>query len=165
MDLGTSSATRTLCPEPAEWGPRPDRLKSVPSISGRVEVNLTVPDPASSATWYSELLGLEVLYDFAGEDGRLHYIALVEPMSQLVLCLVGHREHSGQPFSELQTGLDHLEFLVDRREDLDQWAERLDRLGIPHSGIKTPEYTRNAMLTFRDPDNIQLEFFWRASAQ
>jgi hypothetical protein len=35
-------------------------------------------------------------------------------------------------------GLDHLEFLV--------------------------AYTANAMLTFRDPDNIQLEFFWRATA-
>jgi catechol-2,3-dioxygenase len=133
----------------------------VPSISGRVEVNLTVRDPAASATWYSELLDLRVLYDFAGEDGRLRYVALVEPESKLVLCLVGHKEHSGEPFSEFRTGLDHLEFLVDHREDLDDWAERLNRLGIPHSGVKEPEYTRNAMLTFRDPDNIQLEFFWR----
>ena len=41
-------------------------------------------------------------------------------------------------------------------------AERLAGLGIPHSGVKEPPYTKNAMLTFRDPDNIQLEFFWRA---
>ena len=66
------------------------------------------------------------------------------------------------PFSEFRTGLDHLEFLLDRREDLDEWATKLDDLGIQHSGVKMPEYTRNAMLTFRDPDNIQLEFFWRA---
>ena len=63
----------------------------MPSISGRLEVNLTVSDPESSAAWYSELLGLDVLYDFAGEDGRLHYVALVEPESRLVLCLVGHQ--------------------------------------------------------------------------
>ena len=92
----------------------------------------------------------------------MHYVALIEPISQLVLCLVGHQEHSGERFSELRTGLDHLEFLVDRREDLDEWAETLNRLGIPNSGVKDPEYTENAMLTFRDPDNIQLEFFWRA---
>jgi glyoxylase I family protein len=139
-----------------------ERLPFVPSISGRVEVNLTVRDPASSAAWYSELLDLEVLYDFVGEDGRMHYIALVEPQSQLVLCLVGHQDHSGERFSEFTTGLDHLEFLVNRREDLNEWAERLNRLGISHSGVKEPEYTRNAMLTFRDPDNIQLEFLWRA---
>jgi catechol 2,3-dioxygenase-like lactoylglutathione lyase family enzyme len=134
----------------------------VPSISGRIEVNLTVRDPASSAAWYSELLDLEVLYDFVGEDGRMHYVSLVEPHSQLVLCLVGHRENSGERFSEFQTGLDHLEFLVDRLEDLVEWEDRLNRLGIQHSGVRKPEYTRNAMLTFRDPDNIQLEFFWRA---
>ena len=92
----------------------------------------------------------------------MHYIALVEPQSQLVLCLVGHQGHSGKRFSEFQTGLDHLEFLVDRLEDLNEWAERLNGLGITNSGVKAPEYTRNAMLTFRDPDNIQLEFFWRA---
>jgi catechol 2,3-dioxygenase-like lactoylglutathione lyase family enzyme len=137
----------------------------MPSLSGRVEVNLTVRDPARSAAWYQELLELEVLYDFVGDDGRMHYIALVEPKSHFVLCLVGHREHSGERFSEFQTGLDHLEFLVDRLEDLHEWAERLHSLEIPHSGVKQPGYTRNAMLTFRDPDNIQLEFFWRAPAE
>ena len=49
-----------------------------------------------------------------------------------------------------------------RRSDLDSWASRLDELGVRHSGIKQPSYTANAMLTFRDPDNIQLELFWRA---
>jgi hypothetical protein len=46
---------------------------------------------------------------------------------------------------------------------LDEWVAHLDALGVAHSGITEPSYTRNAMLTFRDPDNIQLEFFWRAS--
>jgi catechol 2,3-dioxygenase-like lactoylglutathione lyase family enzyme len=131
-------------------------------MSGRVEVNLTVRDPVRSAAWYSELLGLQELYDFAGEDGRMRYIALVEPNSQFVLCLVGHQEHSGERFSEFRTGLDLLEFLVDRKDELNEWEERLNRLQIPNSGVKQPEHTRNAMLTFRDPDNIQLEFFWRA---
>ena len=65
-------------------------------------------------------------------------------------------------FSEFRAGLDHLEFLVPQRSDLDTWASRLDDLGIGHSGVKQPSYTENAMLTFRDPDNIQLEFFWHA---
>jgi glyoxylase I family protein len=136
----------------------------VPVISGRVEINLTVRDPAMSAAWYSQLLDLEELYDFTAEGGRMHYIALVEPNTKFVLCLVGHEESSGAPFSEFHTGLDHLEFLVDRREDLNEWESKLNRLGILHSGVKAPEYTGNAMLTFRDLDNIQLEFFWRASA-
>src|SRR5207244_2030223 len=41
----------------------------VPSITGQVEVNLTVRDPARSATWYSQLLGLQQLYDYTAADG------------------------------------------------------------------------------------------------
>ena len=134
----------------------------MPGISGHVEVNLTVRDPAASAAWYSQLLGLEELYDFTSDDRMMRYIALVEPNTDLVLCLVGHAGNRGEPFSEFHTGLDHLEFLVDRREDLDEWAQRLSRLGIEHSGVKEMDYTPNAMIVFRDPDNIQLEFFWRA---
>jgi catechol 2,3-dioxygenase-like lactoylglutathione lyase family enzyme len=134
----------------------------MPRLAGRFEVNLTVRDPAASAAWYRRLLGMGELYDHTSDDGRMRYIALVEPVTRLVLCLVGHAGNSGERFSEFHTGLDHLEFLVDRRSDLDEWADRLGRLGIEHSGVKEPDYTRNAMITFRDPDDIQLEFFWRA---
>jgi len=135
----------------------------VPSITGRVEVNLSVADPVRSAAWYSTLFGMELLYDYDPSDGRPRYICLREPTSRLLLCLVGHRTNPGEPFSEARTGLDHLEFLVARREDLDDWAARLEELGIEHSGVKAPPYTENAFVTFRDPDNIQLEFFWRAA--
>ena len=134
----------------------------VPSITGRVEVNLSGRDPRVSAEWYGRLLGLRQTYDFTSEDGEMRYVCLVEPDSGLVLCLVGHRSNPGDGFSELHTGLDHLEFLVERMEDLERWAQQLDALGIANSGVKRLDYTQNAMVTFRDPDNIQLEFFWRA---
>jgi glyoxylase I family protein len=76
----------------------------------------------------------------------------------------GCHRPSGGGFYEFRIGLDHLEFLVAQRSDLDAWAARLDELGIRHSGVREPPYTADAMLTFRDPDNIQLEFFWRAAA-
>ena len=104
---------------------------------------------------------MEKLYEFDSGDSRVSYICLAEPTSGLVLCLVGHTSNSGERFSETRTGLDHLEFLVARREDLDEWAARLEEFGIEHSGVKEPAHSQNAMLTFRDPDNIQLEFFWR----
>jgi len=134
----------------------------MPSINGRVEVNLTVRDPGASAAWYRELLGLEQRYDYTSDDGQLRYVVVQDPSSGFILGLVGHSKSAGTPFDETHTGLDHLEFLVDRREDLDEWAARLDELRVPHSGVKDLEYTPNRMLTFRDPDNIQLEFFWRS---
>jgi glyoxylase I family protein len=136
----------------------------MPSITGRVEVNLTVRDLDLSAAWYSELLGLQERYDFSSADGHLRYISLIDPTSEFVLCLVGHASNPGEPFEEVRTGLDHLEFLVARHDELQEWADRLDELGIAHSGVKELSYSANAMLTFRDPDNIQLEFFWRPSS-
>ena len=105
---------------------------------------------------------MQMRYDFSSADGHMRYISLVEPKSEFVLCLVSHASNSGEPFNEVRTGLDHLEFLVAGHSELQQWADRLDELGIAHSGVKDLSYTDNAMVTFRDPDNIQLEFFWRA---
>lgn len=145
--------------EPSSTG----RLMTVPAITGRLEITLSVRDPARSAAWYAELLGMRQRYDYTSDNGRMRYICLVEQHSELALCLVGHAANPGEQFSEFRTGLDHLEFVVGRREDLDQWARHLDELGVQHSGIKELDYSPNAMVTFRDPDNIQLEFFWRAS--
>jgi catechol 2,3-dioxygenase-like lactoylglutathione lyase family enzyme len=135
---------------------------AMPEITGRLEITLSVRDPVRSAGWYSQLLGMRQTYDHTSDDGRMRYICLIEPRSEFVLCLVGHAANPGEKFSEFRTGLDHLEFVVARRDDLGEWASRLDQMSVEHSGVKEFDYTPNAMLTFRDPDNIQLEFFWRA---
>jgi glyoxylase I family protein len=134
----------------------------MPSMTGRLEITLSVRDPERSAAWYSQLLGMNQTYDHTSDDHRMRYICLVEPISEFVLCLVGHADNPGDEFSEFRTGLDHLEFVVAQKADLLEWAARLDAIGVEHSGVKEFDYTRNSMLTFRDPDNIQLEFFWRA---
>jgi glyoxylase I family protein len=100
--------------------------------------------------------------EYEPPDKSQRDVCLVEPNTGLEICLVEYPTGGRLPFNEFMPGLDHLEFLVPERDDLDEWAARLDALGIAHSGVKEPPYTRNAMLTFRDPDNIQLEFFWSA---
>lgn len=132
----------------------------MPAIIG-LFIILTVNDADRSAGWYCEVLGLEEAGRYVRPDGHVAQVNLTDPKSGVELCLVGHDADSGV-FSEFRAGLDHLEFLVAQRSELDAWAARLDKLGIAHSGVKEPFYTANAMLTFRDPDNIQLEFFWRA---
>ncbi len=132
----------------------------MPDIVGQVVI-LTVRDADRSAAWYCDLLGAEETGRFVQPDGHVALVQLAEPRSGVELCLVDHGAAPGT-LSEVRAGLDHLEFVVARRSDLDSWASRLDELGVRHSGVKQPSYTANAMLTFRDPDNIQLEFFWRA---
>jgi catechol 2,3-dioxygenase-like lactoylglutathione lyase family enzyme len=58
-----------------------------------------------------------------------------------------------QPFNETRAGLDHVEFEVPSLDVLDSWRHHLDAEGVKHSGSKPH------IVTFRDPDNIQLEFF------
>jgi|SRR5882757_3763979 len=132
-----------------------------PIITGQLVVTLTVTDLRRSADWYRQLLTARE-HSYVDDAGVLAQVTLTEPASRLQLCLVSHPEGPREPFTELRPGLDHLEFLVADRADLDSWSTRLDQLGIAHSGVKEPPYTSNAMLTFRDPDNIQLEFFWSA---
>jgi catechol 2,3-dioxygenase-like lactoylglutathione lyase family enzyme len=134
----------------------------VPAITGYVSPTLTVTDLPRSVAWYRQLLDASIRREYEPPDGRQRDAVLVEPRTGLELCLVEYRDRPREPFDEFRTGLDHLEFLVANRTDLDDWVEHLDALGIAHSGVKEPSYTRNAILTFRDPDNIQLEFFWRA---
>jgi glyoxylase I family protein len=134
------------------------------TIAGVVTVILTVKDPERSAAWYRQLLNMEEAGRYFHPDGRTGQICLSEPRTGLELCLVSHAPDAAGPFDEHRTGLDHLEFLVSRRADLEDWVTRLDMLGIDHSGVKQPHHGPNAMVTFRDPDNIQLEFFWKPSS-
>lgn len=139
-------------------------MADVPSITGRLLPILTVRDLTRSTAWYVQVFGMDVRRQFVDVQGRVGDACLVEPSSGAEICLIDHVANPGDAFSEFRTGLDHLEFLVPDRSDLDQWAEHLDALDVEHSGVKAPPYSKNAMLTFRDPDNIQLELFWRAPA-
>jgi glyoxylase I family protein len=127
----------------------------MPRIAGQIVI-LTVTDVDRSAAWYCDLLGMDETGRYVQPDGHLAQVCLAEQFSGVELCLVDHQSRQAT-FDEFQIGLDHLE--------LDTWVARLDELGIPHSGVKEPPYTANAMVTFRDPDNIQLEFFWRLPRQ
>jgi glyoxylase I family protein len=138
-----------------------DRAAST-RITGQLVLTLNVRDLPRSAEWYGELLSAQQSTYVDGE-GILAQVTLSESISGVELALVSHVAARDELFDERRCGLDHVEFVVKERADLDAWAQRLDELGIEHSGVKEPGYTSNAMLTFRDPDNIQLEFFWRAA--
>ena len=60
-------------------------------------------------------------------------------------------------FSEFAVGLDHLAFGCADRAELEKWAQRLEELGVKHGGIVDAHY--GSGVSFRDPDNIALEFF------
>jgi glyoxylase I family protein len=132
----------------------------VPAITGRIGLILTVRDPVASAAWYQAVLGLDATGQQADIEGRIEQVCLQDRNSGFTLCLLSHEQNSREPFNEMRTGLDHVEFFVSSEDELDAWATWLDQLGVAHSGVKAPSYTANRMVTFSDPDNIALELFW-----
>jgi catechol-2,3-dioxygenase len=68
-----------------------------------------------------------------------------------------HPGGEGGAFDEHRPGLDHVGFACRDRAELQAWADRLDELGIAHGGIVDAHY--GSGVSFRDPDNIALEFF------
>jgi hypothetical protein len=57
-----------------------------------------------------------------------------------------------------RVGLDHLSFNVASRSELDAWQDRVAERAIEHTPIA--ESAMWDVLVVRDPDNIQLEFFY-----
>jgi glyoxylase I family protein len=129
------------------------------TITGGHHIALTVKDADRSAAWYADLLGMQVLMQ--GDDETVRFRVLAHPCGWVV----GVREypgHSDGAFDEHRTGMDHFAFTVPTRDDLDGWKSELEQRDIVHSPIaETPIGT---VLCFRDPDNIQLEFWLPAGS-
>jgi catechol 2,3-dioxygenase-like lactoylglutathione lyase family enzyme len=128
-----------------------------PTIKGVMYVGLSVRDVRRSTAWYRELLDMEIErenYGGSAWPSDWDEVLLRHPASGILIGLVQHPSNPGDPFSEFRTGLDHLEFEVEGSEQLDGWEERLRSLGIAYSRKQAH------IIAFRDPDNIQLEFFY-----
>lgn len=119
-------------------------------------VALTVRDLSVSVPWYEALFDAEPVLDEDTDPDFHHTVYMIGNGT-----LIGLHQH-GKPapdekFSELRVGLDHVGFGCANRGELEQWARRLDELGVEHGGIKDATY--GSGVSFRDPDGIALEFF------
>lgn len=128
-------------------------------ITGYHHLGLNVTDLQTSIKWYSKVLGFSLETEF--EKDGFRRARLRHPRSGIALSLTRHERGSGEPFSELRTGMDHVAFAVPGQDDLAALKRRLEELGVEHSDIK-PQPRKpgeRALITLRDPDNIQLEVF------
>ena len=128
----------------------------MPALTGIHHVSVTVTDLERSVPWYSEVLGLTKLMEERHPDGEGYAIVLGKPDWSMCVGLHTHPTNAGETFAESRTGLDHVGFLVSNRAELDAWQLRLADLEVTQSPITDRD--GYAVLVFRDPDNIQLEF-------
>ena len=128
----------------------------MPDVSGIHHVSVTVTDIERSVPWYSDLLGLTKLMEESHPDGTGYAVVLGKPDWSMCVGLHTHPTNERERFSESRTGLDHIGFMVSGRAELDAWESKLTELGVEHSPVN--DQGGYAVLVFRDPDNIQLEF-------
>ena len=132
---------------------------NTPVLAGIQHVGLTVRDVEASVEWYTRVLGLQRQFDepHHHSDQGGYAVVLGTPDMSLNVGLDHHPGNTGEPFDPTRTGLDHLCFQVTDADTLTAWAAHLDQLGIANSGVYAMEGTPFRLLTFNDPDNIQLE--------
>ena len=123
------------------------------SIQGFNHVSFSVRDAGLSAAWYQDVLGFAHHSDVQGPTFRR--VRLRHPDSGVTVTLTAHELGSGDAFSELRTGLDHLAFSVGDGE-IEEWKRRFEEKGVVHSEIRETG-PGGGIITLRDPDDIQLE--------
>jgi glyoxylase I family protein len=127
----------------------------MPTITGGHHVGFTVRDADASAQWYADVLGMQEV--LRGDNETVRFRVLAHPESGWVLGVRQYPEHADGRFDEFRTGLDHFAFGVASRSELEAWEQRLNDAGVPFTPIADTPI--GSVIVFRDPDNIQLEFF------
>ncbi len=125
------------------------------TFPGITHVAVTVADLSVSVPWYTRLFGADAVLDEDTGPFR-HVVYLLEGGQLFGLHGFPDAEWSGG-FSPRRPGLDHVAFTCADRSELERWQDRLDELGIKHGGIVDAHY--GSGLSFKDPDDIALEFF------
>lgn len=122
----------------------------LPAFRGVNHASLTVANLPESERFYTEVLGFTVVLDFGNGVVCLH------KQTGFALALLRHEDATGEPFSHLNTGLDHLGLSASGEEELVAWQRRFEAFGVPHSPIQVEDFGYH--LNFRDPNDIALEF-------
>ena len=121
---------------------------------------LSVSDLERSRKFYGELLGFE-LHDFPLDypdalcAGSTYFV-----VGGVEINLIHHPQTPpGDRFDERRIGLDHLSFRAPDEAALHALAEKLLRAGVHTQGVETYGPNNKQYVAFRDPDNIQLEYW------
>jgi glyoxylase I family protein len=126
-------------------------------------LRLTVTDLERSRDFYTGLLGFEVAVESpppddpsAAEVFKILFGGVVLSRGSL---LMGLRPMAppGDRFDPDRVGLDHLSFSVGSRDDLEQAVRLFDEHGVSHGAITSLPSFGIDVLSFEDPDGMQLE--------
>ena len=118
--------------------------------SGLNHIIMTIKDVKTSQAFYGGLLGFELE---AIADGFFLRIGGVT-----IFFFPSSHPIPDDRFNEFRIGLDHLSFTAPSESALRALADHLQAAGVNTKGVET-YHTGNRYVAFRDPDNIQLEYW------
>ena len=131
--------------------------------TGFAHVRLTVTDIVRSKAFYDQVFGWPTAVDESAsvdepgvkESPERFYGGTVYQTPQGTL--FGLRPVGGAGFDSERTGLDHVSFAVASRDDLEAAAAALGGAGVQHGEITDLADAGIAILSFQDPDDINIE--------
>jgi len=123
------------------------------TVSTIHHIRLIVTDPVRSRDFYTSLLNFTVAAElppgFVLTNGNI-LLGMTTPWDPNLALPNDH-------FSPHRVGLDHLSFSVASRDDLIQAAALFDEHGVEHGEVRDLPPFGITILSFSDPDGIQLE--------
>lgn len=133
--------------------------------SGYAHVRITVTDIVRSKAFYDAVFGWPTAVDASdriAEPGITQsqadfYGGTVYQTPSGALFGLRPVATPGDRFDPDRTGLDHVSFVVDSRDDLVQAAEQLAAMGVEHGEVIDLTPSGIAILSFTDPDGVQCE--------
>jgi catechol 2,3-dioxygenase-like lactoylglutathione lyase family enzyme len=130
-----------------------------PTLTAIHHVGITATDVEASAAWYERVLGLGRLFEerHYRSEANGYTIVLGPPDGSFSMGLDHHPANAGDGIDPTRTGLDHLSFQVESVDALHGWVTHLDSQGVPNSGVYPTEGFPLSLVTFWDPDGVQLE--------
>ena len=131
-------------------------------------VAIRVQDPEASRRFYEDVLGfafMEIPVSGAmspsGKTLPLRGSSSRRRLGDTFVILEPPLQGTGPDdrFNERRIGVDHLAFGVDGREDLERLERSLRDAGVDTAGIEHDPVLDKDYVAFRDPDNVQWEFY------
>ena len=138
------------------------------SVSGLHHVRIRVQDPDRARDFYENTLGLpfmEIPVDEAyvaewrGQPPGGKLLATQIGSTFLILLPPLEGTPDDDRFSERRIGVDHLAFGVDDPVVLEEVVSALEAASVPTAGIEVDPVLGKSYVAFRDPDNVQWEFY------
>lgn len=128
-------------------------MPHVISTTGVHHIRLIVTDPVRSRDFYTSLLNFTVAAElppgFVLTNGNI-LLGVTPPWDE-------SQAIANDYFSPNRVGLDHLSFGVANRAELEKAAALFDERGVEHGEVRDLPPFGITILSFSDPDGIQLE--------